>query len=207
MRTWMWYRIVHTLISPPHPSKKRYYTMESTTGCLLLGDVMAVLAECQNRQEWGEDRWADALHSSGVLYPVARTDESLHLILPTMADDVSVKVVVGQGWGSGEYPAFSLRRVHPPPTGYCPRDPASYMGFLHEMIVHKMVWDGDEYRWDWDHQAVDPVSNQEVFEAGLRPKDWVCKTGEYKAHLVAIRSYEGAYLARCGHLFRSLSNV
>ncbi len=155
---------------------------------------MAVLAECQNRQEWGEDRWAGVRHYTGRLFPVTEADEDVQSILQEMADNVSVKVVVGQAWGSGDFPAFSLRRVYPP-AEHGPDDPASYMRFLHELVVHNMVWNGYEYKWDGENNG------------GLRPEWRVCKTGEYKANLLAVRSHEGEYLARCSHIFRLLSDL
>lgn len=162
-----------------------------------MGDIMAVLAECQNRQEWGEDRWAGVQHYTGRLFPITEPDEDVRPILQDMADDVSIKVVVGQAWGSGEFPAFSLRRVHPP-AEHGPDDPASYMKFLHELIVHRMVWNGYEYKWD-GHGYVYKRDGQH---------DWrVCKTGEYKANLLAVRSHQGEYLVRCSHIFRLLSSV
>lgn len=156
-----------------------------------MGDVMAVLAECQNRQECGEDRWTGVLHFTGRFSPITEPDEDVLPILQDMADDVSIKVVVGQAWGSGEFPAFSLRRVHPP-AEHCPHGPASYMKFLHELIVHKMVWNGYEYKWDRQYNG---------------PRLRVCKTGEYKANLLAVRSHQGEYLARCSHIFRLLSSM
>lgn len=188
----------------------RYYVIESTTGCLLLGDVMAVLAECQNRQECGEDRFAGVRHYTGRLFPVTEADEDVadcEPILQAMSDDVSIKVVVGQAWDSGEFPAFSLRRVHPPPE-HDPHDPASYMDFLHELVVHKMVWNGYEYKWEWDGEW-DGWDDH----AGLEPDpEWrdrrVCELGgEYEANLLAVRSHEGEYLAKCRHIFRLLSEV
>jgi hypothetical protein len=158
---------------------------------------MAVLAECQNRQEMGVDRWAGVRHYEGRFFPASETDEVVveyRPILQHMADDVSLKVVVGQAWGSGDFPAFSLRRVRPP-AEHAPHDPAGDMGFLHELVVHRMVWGGYEYRWDRERHG------------GLRPEWRVCKTGEYKANLLAVRTYEGEYLAECSHIFRLLSDV
>jgi len=145
---------------------------------------MAILAECQNRQECGVDRWAGVRHFTGSLFPTTEVDEDVQPILQAMADDVSIKVVVGQAWGTGEFPAFSLRRVHPP-AEHRPHDPASYMKFLHELVVHKMVWYGYEYRWDGENYG------------GLRPEWRVCKTGEYKANLLAVGSHEVEYLENC----------
>ena len=165
------------------------------TGCLLLGDVMAVLAEGQNRQECGVDRYAGVRQYTGRLFPVAQTDEKgpdWQPILEEMADDVSIKVAVDQAWGSGTYPAFSLRRVylHAEPDA-CP---ASYRSFLHELIVHRMISYGTEYSWDWEHN-------------GGNRKQCVCKVGEYEANLLGVKSYQEGYLADCSHIFRLLSDV
>ena len=55
----------------------RYYLIESMTDCLLLGDVMAVLAECQNRQECGVDRDAGYRHYTGQLLPSTEDEWSI----------------------------------------------------------------------------------------------------------------------------------
>ena len=113
---------------------------------LLLGDVVAVLAECQHRQECGVDRWASIRHYKGRIFPAIDEewmDIPLQAILERMADNVSVKVVVEQAWGGGTYPAFSLRRIHPQPQqGKCP---TNHMHFLYELITHRMIHDGFEY--------------------------------------------------------------
>lgn len=157
---------------------------------------MAVLAECQNRQHWGEDRWAGAMHIAGQVFPVhaGEVDEDLAPILQAMNDDVTIKVAVGQAWDAGDFPAFSLRRVRPT-AGQNLHDPASYMDFLHELVVHKMIWDGVEYEWD----RADKIAGE--------PKWCACKEGEYKANLLAVRSHEGKYLAKCGNIFRLLSDA
>jgi hypothetical protein len=165
--------------------------VESTTKCLLLGDVMAVLAECQNRQECGVDLWEDVQRDAGRLFPVAETDRNNVDFLPIlqdMADDVSIKVAIRVPW-SGVTSAFSLRRVYPPAESD-KYDAASHPKFLHELIVHRMV----------DHRGRD---NRDRENQGSR----LCPHGEYEANLVAVESYEEGYLAECSHIYRLLSEV
>lgn len=171
------------------------------SGCLLLGDVMAALAECQNRQECGVDRWAGVRHYTGQFSPVPEQTVDLYEyrpILQEMADDVSVKVAVSQAWGSGVYPAFSLRRVHPREE---PRDtPAGSPRFLHEMIVHEMVYQGDKYMWSRARRDGKP---------GPR----LCGMREYEANLLAVESLQAVercqpgYLEECSRVFRLLSDI
>ncbi|KAK3303797.1 uncharacterized protein B0T15DRAFT_401440, partial [Chaetomium strumarium] len=162
-----------------------YSIIQSTTGRLLLGDVMAVLAECQNRMECGVDRWAGVVHYRGRLFPTTERDyvqdENYLSILQAMADDVSIKVVVGQAWGSGEFHAFSLRRLHPPVKRVAcdAHVPASYVNILYELVAHDMVWGGVEYKWD--------VAGH----GPLRERHRVGKTEAYHANLLAARGHEG----------------
>jgi hypothetical protein len=161
---------------------------------------MAVLAECQNRQEMGLDYCPYAGFDSGDFSPLAETDDLVadyRPILQDMADDVSVKVAVTQAWATGSFPAFSLRRVRSPAAGddeYAEHDPASYMGFIHELVVHRMVRDGEEFEWYRD-------------QGGFGPDGRVCKEGRYQVNLLAVRNYEGEYLAACSHIFRLLSDL
>src|SRR5690349_14283810 len=84
----------------------RRHIIESTAGCLLMGEVMAALAECQNRQEMGVDSWVGVRHPGGRLYPVAINQGPWRRVLGAMTEDgVSVKVAVEKAFGAGEYPA------------------------------------------------------------------------------------------------------
>ncbi|OKL57125.1 hypothetical protein UA08_07507 [Talaromyces atroroseus] len=162
-----------------------YYLIASMTGSLLMGDVMAVLAECQNRQGYGLDRWAGVEHYTGRLVQWFKDQWSPEdqMVVDIILDDVSTKVVVvSLPFASGEYPAFSLRRVN------------SSKRFLHEMILHKMVMnDGREYQWGHSKSPflVNPV----------------CKTGDYKANLLVVREHQEGYLSDYSHVFRLLSDV
>ena len=110
-----------------------------------------------------------------------------------MSDDVSIKVAVGQAWGTGEYPAFSLRRLYP--HAVLGEDPAGSRCFLHELIVHRMIHKGFEYRWSWENNK------------GCPKEKPVCKTGEYEANLVAVEKHQKGYLAECSsHIYRLLSD-
>lgn len=83
-----------------------------------------------------------------------------------MPNDASIQVAVSLPWGSGDFPAFSLRRVH------------GSKRFLHEMILHKMIDDdGNEYRWEYlDHSR------------SLSPMRLVCKTANYKTNLLVVNN-------------------
>ncbi|KAF9890834.1 hypothetical protein FE257_005405 [Aspergillus nanangensis] len=158
-----------------------FYMIVSMTGPLLMGDIMAVLAECQNRQKCDLDRWAGVCHYSGRLVRCKESDLSSYEFASLRRmpnDDVSINVAAELPFGSGEYPAFSLRRLH------------SSKHFLHEMTLHKMImYGGDEYNWCSEH-GVDPTYDT-----------------EYKANLLVVREHQEGYLAGCSHIFRLLSDV
>ncbi|KAB8217931.1 hypothetical protein BDV33DRAFT_131939 [Aspergillus novoparasiticus] len=155
-----------------------FYQIVSMTGSLLMGDIMAILAECQNRQQCGLDRWCGVRHYTGQL---VRWEEGYwepyHWVaLENMPDDVSIKVAIELPWGSGGCPGFSLRRL----------DGSEH--FLHEMILHKMILDdGQEYKWEY---SVDPGD----------------KT-EYKPNLLVVREHQESYLSDSSNIFRLLSDV
>lgn len=146
---------------------------------------MAILAECQNRQDRGVDRWAGVRHYAGDLFTdMEDGEDQMGYVLESMPNDVSIRVAVSQAWGSGDVPGFSLRRQ--------PRE----AGFLHELIVHDMVFNGVRYEWEAHRHR-----------GKLYELDSVCKTGEYKANLLAVKDYEGGYLEACRHIYRRLSDV
>ncbi|KAE8349050.1 hypothetical protein BDV28DRAFT_142033 [Aspergillus coremiiformis] len=156
-----------------------FYQIVSMTGCLCMGDIMAVLAECQNRQQCGLDRWAGVRHYTGRLIRWEEIHWNTYdwVALETMPDNVSIKVAVELPWGSGGCAAFSLRRVY----GSEP--------FLHEMIPHKMITDqGQEYQWRYG--SINPV----------------CKI-KYQANLLVVRDHQEGYLSTCSNVFRLLSGV
>ncbi|KAF7177307.1 hypothetical protein CNMCM7691_005197 [Aspergillus felis] len=161
-----------------------YYLIVFMTGCLLMGDIMAVLAECQNRQECGLDRWGGVRHYTGRVF---RWDESewegYHwLALDRMPDNVSIKVVIELPWGQGGCPGFSLRRLY------------GSEHFLHEMILHKMIIEhGQEYQWKDHGPSLDR----------FRP---LSKT-KYKANLLVVKEHQEGYLSVCSNVFRLLSDV
>lgn len=151
-----------------------------------MGDIMAVLAECQNRQECGIDRWAGVRHYTGRLlrWTESHWDSNIDWKMHAkMSNDVSIKVAVTIPWGGPECPAFSLRRLH------------GSKDFLHEMILHKMITgDGSEYQWDyWYH--------------GGSPGKPVCQTEPYKANLLVVQQLQEGYLSNCSHIFRLISDV
>jgi hypothetical protein len=166
-----------------------HYIMESTSGSLLLGDVMAVLAECQNRQFCGIDRWGVLRHFTGVLCPVTDEDWDVpeenwdyynwRLHLKEIPDNVSLKVGVSVPWGTGIYPAFALRRLYPQAekVDY----PFCGGSFLHELIIHRMVDIAGEYRWKRESEETD--EERRIFNLG-----------EYEANLVALKEHPEGYL-------------
>jgi hypothetical protein len=111
-----------------------------------MGDVMAVLAECQNRQDCGVDFGSGLPVFTARLFPTTGVDhdhqDQYYLsVLEELADDVSVKVVKGEPWSAGEVPAFSLRRVHPP-TKHTGHLPTSNLNHLYDLVAHDMPWLG-----------------------------------------------------------------
>ncbi|PKX90717.1 F-box protein [Aspergillus novofumigatus IBT 16806] len=103
------------------------YLIVSRAGSLLMGDVMAVVAECRNRQQYGLDRWCGVRHYTGQL---VRWEEDYWepyswVALDDMPENVSINVAIEMPFGFGAH-------------------------FLHEMILHKMIMPkGHEYRWDY----------------------------------------------------------
>ncbi|KAL4749227.1 hypothetical protein BDW72DRAFT_204955 [Aspergillus terricola var. indicus] len=74
-----------------------YYLIISMTGYLLMGDIMAVLAECQNRQQYGLDRWVGVRHYTGRLVRWKESDWDIcdWTGLGKMPDeDVSIKEMI-----------------------------------------------------------------------------------------------------------------
>jgi hypothetical protein len=109
--------------------------------------------------------------------------------LKKMPDNVSIKVAVLQPTGF-KYPAFSLRRLDSQRQhGECAVSGGS---FLHELIIHRMIDDVGEYRWD-----------------GLdRPnKRRVCKKGKYEANLIAVKVHPEGYLGEYSRTLPSLFNI
>ncbi|KAK5656638.1 hypothetical protein OQA88_4618 [Cercophora sp. LCS_1] len=91
-----------------------FYLVESLHGPILVGDVMAVLAECQHRRDAGMGPWAGARQETGQLYPVTGQEcayEDWSHVIRAMPADVHVNVAVLQAWSSGIVPGFSLRRL------------------------------------------------------------------------------------------------
>ncbi|KAF7122596.1 hypothetical protein CNMCM5793_000621 [Aspergillus hiratsukae] len=149
-----------------------FYVIVSMTGCLLMGDIMAVLAECQNRQQCGIDRWCGVRHYSGRLVRWEESDwDGYHWVaLDKMPDDVSIKVAIELPFGSGVCPAFSLRRLF------------GSEHFLHEMIMHKMILDdGQEYQWEYYGRSMALVRKT--------------KQTKYKANLLVVREHQERYLS------------
>jgi hypothetical protein len=158
----------------PHKTSRangihRWYLISSNKTPLLVGDVMTSLAEAQNRQECGIDRWAGVRHYTGALVRWTASDWDQNTdwcVLDDMPGDCEcdVNVVVSLPWGMPDAPAFSLRRVH------C----SNSEGFLCEMVVHTMVMgDGEVYYWDhWNH--------------GGCPGWQLCKGEPYMARLLVV---------------------
>jgi hypothetical protein len=168
----------------------RWYLISSNHGPLLIGDVMASLAEAQNRQECGIDRWAGVRHYTGALVRWTASDWDQNVdwrVLDDMPRDgngdveYDVNVVVSLPWGSPDATAFSLRRVH------CSNEEGS----IWEMIVHTMVTgDGEVYHWDyWNH--------------GGCPGKPVCKGEPYMARLLVVGELPEWYREKCKHRFRN----
>ncbi|EAW19553.1 uncharacterized protein NFIA_026270 [Aspergillus fischeri NRRL 181] len=160
-----------------------FYLIASMAGPLLMGDIMAVLAECRNRQEYGLDRWGGLRHYTGELVRWEEEEwEPYHWVaLDKMPDNVSINVAIEMPWGYGGCPAFSLRRVY------------GTEHFLHEMILHKMIMDqGHEYQWD---------------ETSSAPQYRPVNKSKYKANLLAVKEHQGKYLSICSNVFRLLSEV
>lgn len=179
----------------------RHYLVKSTDAPLLMGDVMAVLAECQNRQERGLDRWAGVLHYTGQLevWSAAQQEDwdplGWRANLEQMDGSFSIKVVVSMPFASGEFPAFSMRRVDKREQGGKGSE-GEGEGFLHELVVHEMIRaDGLEHRGEGKRRGYAVVGS--VCEQG----------GPYRANLVAVRGYEGGYLWNCRHVYRLLADV
>lgn len=150
------------------------------TGCLFMGDIMAVLAECQNRQRCGIDRWYGVRHYTGrlVRWEESEWDTCDWGALDRMPDDVSIKVAVALPFGGCDCPAFSLRRLY------------GSEHFLHEMILHKMIMDdGQEYQWVYYDRSIAP------------------KHTKYKANLLVVREHQEGYLSACSNVFRLLSDL
>jgi hypothetical protein len=148
-----------------------------------MGDIMAVLAECQNRQQHGIDRWEGVQHFTGRLVRWEESDwgPCAWPALDRMPDDVSIKVAVELPFGSGVCPAFSLRRVY------------GSEHFLHEMIMHEMIMDdGEEYQWVYYDRS---IYRRET------------KQTKYKANLLVVREHQEGYLSDCSNVFRLLSDV
>lgn len=162
---------------------------------------MAILAECQNRQEYGVDRFYETTHHSGQLRPYTDNEwatlenrgnpDDWPAVLREMPDDVSIKVAVYLHFAPFVYPAFSLRRLYPHTSddGHAVRVDR----FLHELIIHRMMIDDyGEYRW----KGLD------------RPnRSHVCQKGKYDANLIAVRIHPEGYLREYSHTLPSLSNL
>ncbi|KAF9885217.1 hypothetical protein FE257_000577 [Aspergillus nanangensis] len=176
-------RIAVACYSDYSDDRMMQYLIISLQEPLLMGDVMAVLAECQNRQKCGVDRWAGVRHYTGQLYRYHESDWEDEFSSQKMPKDVSINVVVEQAWGSGDYPAFSLRRIY------------GSKRFLHEMILHEMIDDwGNRYQWDWwNHGGLKERQNRVL---------------DYQANLVVVKEHqEEGYLAECRDIFRLLSDI
>ncbi|GFF57981.1 conserved hypothetical protein [Aspergillus udagawae] len=95
-------------------NKAIFYIIVSTAGCLLMGDIMAVLAECQNRHECGLDCWGGIRHDTGQLlrWQESEWEACCWTALDRMPENVSIKVAIEGSWEFGGWPAFSLRRIY-----------------------------------------------------------------------------------------------
>jgi hypothetical protein len=176
----------------------RSYHIESLNDFLLLGDIMAILAECQNRQECGVDRWWGVTHER-CRFGVGETIAEMQPVIDRMDDDVSIKVAVGFNFTMCEYPAFSLRRIHPSPQLGPTLGPTQRYKFLHEMILHRMIDEHGEHVWEG------------IQKFGYRGKGitrpWVCQDREYQANLLVVKEYQEGYLEACSDIYRLLSEV
>ncbi|KAK0654831.1 hypothetical protein B0T16DRAFT_395735 [Cercophora newfieldiana] len=165
-------------------------------GPILLGDILAILAECQHRLEAGLDQHPGTryLHGSFVGVPDNKDPELqgfdfYHRTLYPTPHDVSIKVAV---WHADNAPAFSLRRLHHPQTKKSPNP-------LHEMTIHKIF----EYQ-HMDrgfHLGPSRRYSRDRARKGLRGVE-----GKYGANLVAVRSYKdkSGYLGAWKHIYRLL---
>lgn len=162
---------------------RSFYLIASRAGPLLMGDIMAVLAECRNRQDCGIDRWGGLRHYTGELvrWEEEKWEPYHWAALDRMPDDVSINVAIEMPWGYGGCPAFSLRRVY------------GTERFLHEMILHEMIMDqGHEYQWA---------------ETSSGPQYRPVNKSKYRANLLAVKEHRGRYLSTCSTVFRLLSEV
>ncbi|KAK4225175.1 hypothetical protein QBC38DRAFT_483653 [Podospora fimiseda] len=165
-----------------------YLVASQTEKGLLMGDVMAGLAEAQNRMDMGVDRWAGVRHYGGTIRPVLVTEndlweEVLAKDFPEV-EGVAVRVAVAQAWNFETYPAFSLRRVQDDSKGY-----------LREMIVHEMVSTRYPipYRWDGNGRREGD------------PGEPVCEDERgYKANLLCVERLGDplGYTNKLGHVYK-----
>lgn len=170
---------------------------------LLVGDIVAVLAECQNRAEMGVDG-ADSARDpiSRVIGDMEPDAESYMKLDPTTREfwnpamesipttEGCIKVAVHQGWLVNKaYPAFSLRRLYRPQT-------RESKAPLYELTVHKMVVGQYEYNLPFSRDC--PLNH---FKEPVQ--------GQYEANLVAVRSHkdEIGYLEQFEDVYRLLPDI
>lgn len=178
----------------------RTYMIESTSDYLLMGDIMAVLAECQNRQGCGIDRLYGIVHVTGHFRSVPEKEwhhpdnaidhRDWQADLQSMPSDVSINVALLMLPAVRRFRAFSLRRVYPNTSH--DNNIVSGKDFLHELIVHRMIdQDGAEYKWD----------NKNIT---LRP---ICKGRKYEANLVAVMEHPEGYIGEYSRTLPSLPDL
>ena len=159
---------------------------------LRMGDVVAALAEMQNRQARGVDRWAGVVHIGLDFWAETYEDEdevavtsgedNMFDMLRSLPDDVTVKVVVDQAWDAGLFPAFSLRRMHPEQGSVI--NSRHGADWKYELIMHEMEWDGVVYKWD------------DADEYDLRPM-YPESEKSYQAKMLRVREHAPGYLQAC----------
>jgi hypothetical protein len=171
-----------------------FYWMEAKSeDGLRMGDIMAAIAEMQNRQSRGVDRVAGVEHADLTFLPTkaptVEEDEDMCEMFNSLPDDVDVKVLVWQAWTAGEFPAFSLRRLDPP-VGEVPK-PSQGRDWKYELIVHDMAWRGLHYVWN---KGLPNVHRQ-------RP---LYKDGTYEAKMLRVKDYTPGYLEACRNVYKLL---
>lgn len=160
------------------------YYVESQKDFIRLGDVMAILAECQHRHELGVDGSRYTLdYWVELSYSIYLACESILTFLDSMDDNVSIKVaLLHNAQDERMQPAFSLRRIERPDT------------FLFELIPHIMTSkDGRPFDCNWGDKSRETIP-------------FSCP-GKYKANLVVVKDHSVGYLANCKHIYRLLSDI
>jgi hypothetical protein len=183
-----------------------YYLIESPNEhALRLGDLLATLAEAQNRQTCGVDRWAGIRHILLEFYPTREVehpgmayydflDNDRREILDLLPAEMAVNVAVTQAWDSGTYPAFSLRRLNPAPQTDRPIRPSDGKAWRYEMNMHAMIDERGEYIWEghlWG-QKEQYASNP------------LYKNGHYAAQMLLVPEQTDGYLSKWSHVYQTV---